>query len=484
MESTSSHLIERTPKLGLAIALAWAYLSAIFLLGEYRLPFTFGFGSWLLSTAALYVAGNLLARWATRRQWVSTSNLTNWCLSGVVTVCGLVALDTSYSIYLNSIDTDFDASKARVFDESVWVGELYPRVYWPTERNFSLHKPNVTVSGQPFGNFYSGAMRHSPTLVKSVLERHPVTIRINELGFRESSDISAAEIFTLGDSFTFGWGVNEEESWVGLLEGRLGKDVYNLGVHDSSPKQELELLKYVLKQQGEKVHIGTLLWMFYEGNDLEDDYTETVQRLDVPVPSPLTEGTLIEAAKNFMSTIRKQSVVDRWRRGEIRLGAPTKTGESSNPYSVDGVALDYPLYYSEKFGPSLFSSTQVALAGEPASYVESHWNREALESVILEMRALAEEHHFNVAVITVPTAARLHGRSFTNFPEISDRPYFLDFVLELSRSAGFATVDLYEALQPYAETEFLYFRDDDHFNPRGNALAADFIQQKLFTHTH
>src|SRR5262245_17610995 len=241
MESDSSHLIERTPKLGLAIALAWAYLSAIFLLGEYRLPFTFGFGSWLLSAAVLYVAGNLLARWATRRQWVSASNLTNWCLSAVVTVCGLIALDTSYSIYLNSNDTDFDETKARVFDESVWVGELYPRVYWPTERNFSLHKPSVTVSGAPFGNFYNAAMRHSPTLVKSVLEQHPVTIRINELGFRESSDISAAEIFTLGDSFTFGWGVNEEESWPGLLESRLNRVVYNLGVHDSSPRQELEL---------------------------------------------------------------------------------------------------------------------------------------------------------------------------------------------------------------------------------------------------
>ena len=326
-------------------------------------------------------------------------------------------------------------------------------------------------------------MRHSRTLVQSVLERRPVTIRINELGFRESSDISAAEIFTLGDSFTFGWGVNEAESWPGLLESRLGRVVYNLGIHDASPRQELELLKHVLKQQGESVQIRTLLWMFYEGNDLEDDYTETVQRLDVPVPVPLTDGTLLEATENFLWTIRRQSVIHRLRRGEMRWRVPAED-ESSNPYSVDGVSLAYPLYHSEKLGPRLFSSTYVALAGEPASYVATHWNREALESVILEMRDLADEHDFDVAVITAPTASRLHGPSYENFPEISERPHFLDFVLALSRSAGFATVDLYELMKPYAETELLYFRDDDHFNPRGNVLAADLIQQKLFAQAH
>ena len=102
VKSDLSHRIERPPKLGLMIALAWAYLSAILLVGEYRIPFQFGLGSWLLSTAILYAAGNLLARWAMRRKLVSASNLTNLCLLGVVTVCGLIALDTSYSMYLNS----------------------------------------------------------------------------------------------------------------------------------------------------------------------------------------------------------------------------------------------------------------------------------------------------------------------------------------------------------------------------------------------
>jgi lysophospholipase L1-like esterase len=335
------------------------------------------------------------------------------------------------------------------------------------------------VSGSPFGNFYSEPMRNSPTLTGSVLEKFEVTIRINELGFRESSDIDSTEIFTLGDSFTFGWGVNEQESWPGLLETRLNRPIYNLGIHDASPRQELELLSHVLRQHGGTLRVRKLLWMIYEGNDLEDDYTEEVQRHDASVKVPLTRGTLIDAMERLMWTIKRQSVIHKLRRGQITWKT-SKDNDASNPYNVDGVSLVYPLYYSGQLGPRLFSSTYVDLAGESAGYVENHWNRAALESVFRDMKSLADQHDFEVAVILAPTASRLHGPYFDNFPEISERPYFLDFIRELSESAGFSTVDLYELMRPHAGRELLYFRDDDHFNHRGNALAAELIEQNLF----
>jgi hypothetical protein len=172
-------------------------------------------------------------------------------------------------------------------------------------------------------------------------------------------------------------------------------------------------------------------------------------------------------------------VIHKLRRGRITWRTSSDSG-ASNPYKVDGVSLVYPLYYSEQLGPRLFSSTYVGLAGMSADYVDDHWNRAALDSVFRDMKSLADEYDFEVAVIMAPTASRLHGPYFDNFPKISDRPYFLDLVKELSESASFSTVDLYELLKPYAENELLYFRDDDHFNHRGNALAAELIEQQLF----
>lgn len=466
-------------RFGTFLATIWAYFSAIFLIDEKHIPFGFGVGRWIISILLVLLLGEWLARWTVRRRLLSIDNLTNSYLLGMSTIISLLLLDIGYSAYLNSSSSTFNYEKARVFDKNIWLGELYPRLYYPTDRNFAIHKPNVRVAGSPYGNFYSTPMLDSPTLLGSVLEKHPVDIRINALGFRESSEISDAQIMALGDSFTFGWGVEESESWPELLGHKLERTVYNLGVHDASPKQELELLKYLLEQQGGKILMDTLLWMIYEGNDLEDDYSEVVVRRDKPVAVPIFKGTLIESIEGLVKTIHNQSFITRLRRGQVSWNkADKKTSES--PFNVDGVNLVYPLYNSEQLGPRLFSQYYVDLAGMPASYVETHWNRQALENVFDEMRTLAKSYNFHVAVIFAPSAARLHGPYFKNFPAISSRPYFLELVRDLAASAGFAFVDLYDLMKPYASTELLYFRDDDHFNQRGHELAAEMIERQLF----
>jgi len=479
-DSAQNRFVKGRPTLGLALASIWAYFSAVFLVGEPSLPFAIGLWLWLLSIVVFLLIGNLLSAWVVRSKVLPAAQLVNFSLFGVMLIVCLGVLDITYSMYINSMASGVDSTRSRLFDENVWAGELYPKIYYPTERNFAVHKPNVTVSGNLFGNFYSESMLDSPTLVSSVLKKYPITIRINELGFRDSNKIDDVEIFSLGDSFTFGWGVNASESWSGLLESGIGRPIYNLGIHDASPKQELELLKYLLEQQGANIRIRRLLWMIYEGNDLEDDYSEVVQRHDTPATVSLTKGTLIEAMERLLRTIKRQSVIHRLRQGAVKWKTQTDD-ESVDPYSVDGVSLVYPLYYSEQLGPRLFSGWYTDLAGESASYVENHWNRAALEAVFRDMKSLAIEYDFEVAVIMAPSASRLHGPYFESFPEISGRPHFLDFVSDLADSANFETVNLYELLQPHAGTELLYFRDDDHFNHRGNALAAELIQQELFT---
>ena len=52
----------------------------------------------------------------------------------------------------------------------------------------------------------------------------------------------------LGDSFTLGWGVRQNEIWVELLEKKMQQPIYNLGVSGLSPKQELMLLEYLLQE--------------------------------------------------------------------------------------------------------------------------------------------------------------------------------------------------------------------------------------------
>jgi len=58
-----------------------------------------------------------------------------------------------------------------------------------------------------------------------------VEVRFNSLGFRESKSLQvsgADSIFVVGDSFGFGWGVEEPLRFSNVLEDRLGRLVFNI----------------------------------------------------------------------------------------------------------------------------------------------------------------------------------------------------------------------------------------------------------------
>jgi GTPase Era involved in 16S rRNA processing len=97
------------------------------------------------------------------------------------------------------------------------------------------------------------------------------------------------------------------------------------------------------------------------------------------------------------------------------------------------------------------------------------------------MRSLSERLGFCVTVVIAPSASRLHGAQFEGFPKLSERSHFADYVRELAHEQGFRVTNLVEEMAPYADEELLYYRDDHHWNPRGNALAAELIRAALAT---
>ncbi len=75
---------------------------------------------------------------------------------------------------------------------------------------------------------------------KSYVGRHTnnttdydVTVRINAYGFRDTKDLKDSrerDFFVVGDSFGFGWGVDEEDRYSNLLASMLESEVYNISV--------------------------------------------------------------------------------------------------------------------------------------------------------------------------------------------------------------------------------------------------------------
>lgn len=105
-----------------------------------------------------------------------------------------------------------------------------------------------------------------------------VQYQVSELGFRgDALEFSgeSQKVFFLGDSFTFGLGVDEGETFPDFLNRSAAgadSDFFNLGVPGYAPDQQLILLEDLLSYRPD-----TLVWVIYLGNDM----------LDIRYPFPL-----------------------------------------------------------------------------------------------------------------------------------------------------------------------------------------------------
>ncbi|MEY3211882.1 MAG: hypothetical protein RIT28_2363 [Pseudomonadota bacterium] len=84
------------------------------------------------------------------------------------------------------------------------------------------------------------------------------TVRTNRLGYRGPDPVDGAWI-CLGDSTTFGWGVEEDEAWPARLGLALGRPVQNGGVPGYTSHQGLLTLDNALSTHPERVLIAYLV---------------------------------------------------------------------------------------------------------------------------------------------------------------------------------------------------------------------------------
>lgn len=407
-------------------------------------------------------------------------------LSGVVLICW-VSADTGFKAYTNSSSSfKFDPNRlmtGRRSDPNMWVRELYPSIYAPTHENFVLYKPLQRVSARIYGEKYYPALLQHPLLKDKVLEPRNVTYTIDRYGLRNNVDPAQARIAVLGDSFVFGSEVTDKNNLTSLLTKELSEPVYNLGVVDTSPRQQLYLLKYLLRTYPDTFKLRKLVWMIFEGNDLEDDYSPTApktgykRRNDYEQISSF-DKTLMQTVRNIPNVIRQQSIIRAIADGKIRFNIRQGENTESSHYFLDGVLLAQPLYQSKQLGYRLFNQSYINRARESADYVQNHPNMPRLTATIDEMAEFGRLNGIEITIVTVPSAARLYSRQF-GLDGISREPYFIQAVAKIAAEQHIAYLDLYTLLFADAEEELLYQRDDSHWNERGNEVVSKLLSSYL-----
>jgi hypothetical protein len=310
-----------------------------------------------------------------------------------------------------------------------------------------------------------------------VLERRHIETSIDQYGLRNTRKPEDARIFAIGDSFCFGYHITQDATWTSLLDSMLGEPVYNMGVSASSPLQQQLLLEYILREYPKEFRPEKLLWTIYEGNDLEDQYQ--VKGYGRQLVRRAFEGTLVELIASVPGQIRQQSFIRRLSEGRLTLGNRPEAGQRSDHYMLGGSRMPVPLYYSPRFGHMFLPPSALLRAGKPLSYVRDHPNRVRLKETFHRMREISRQHKFEVTVVIVPTVVRLYKDYIDDLPPVTDEPHFINYLKELSAELGFKTINLHDSLASYASSEFLYQRDDTHWNERGHQIVANLLEENV-----
>jgi hypothetical protein len=137
--------------------------------------------------------------------------------------------------------------------------------------NWEVERVDGIVRHRPPNKLYRIRYADVPPTARSYPKAPPghpeveITLRTDARGYRNGTDFPLYDMVALGDSFTEGSRVSDDEPWPVLLGNHLGRRVYNLGISGGRPDRYLNIFQTYGVTLGPKVAI----FMVYEGNDFK-----------------------------------------------------------------------------------------------------------------------------------------------------------------------------------------------------------------------
>jgi lysophospholipase L1-like esterase len=146
----------------------------------------------------------------------------------------------------------------RIIPKSLLPEEVQLNIHWLRNTDSPQGVPHPDIGVLPPAHFTGQEQRRD----------FRFTYHTDGFGFRNSWPWPvSAEIVAVGDSLTFGYGVDDAQTWTAILANRLPHSrVVNLGLNGAGPQQYL----HVYETFGMNLHPRVLLFGLFLGNDLID----------------------------------------------------------------------------------------------------------------------------------------------------------------------------------------------------------------------
>lgn len=299
-----------------------------------------------------------------------------------------------------------------------------------------------------------------------------------DIGFRDDGLDSPPFAVAIGDSFTWGVGVNGGEIWVERLEKMLGKDVFNMGYsYRFGSLQELRLFE----RYGLRLKPRLVLWQFFL-----NDYYENIKFLE-------WEESGMDF-KQWREFLREKNMP---RNRKKFLGIRKFLEENSFFYRLGKWLIKKKLLHDYSYLEPLgikFSSGQI-------DYVFHGWIfREgdlALPQItrgcFLSQEAIQQAYELckkidaTLVVVVVPAKEQAAWK-FAGPLLLGDKAKEVDIdrpvriIKDFCKKNYIPCLDLTSYFREKTEEGIqLYFREDGHWNKKGHALAAELVYRFLIS---
>lgn len=303
-----------------------------------------------------------------------------------------------------------------------------------------LHVVNQSLYEEVLGDY-----KPNQNLVDDLIPDLPYHVHINSQGLR-GREISVQKapgvyrILCLGDSSTFGWGVNDEETYPAQLEDLLNEElpdktfeVLNAGATAYSSRDYLDYLK----KKGLRADPDLVIVGFFP-NDIADlakptsgrEQRSRYGRKYEPWKSLINSWAFFNF---FRSEFAKVFVRFTGRHGSLRPGENTAVPTSSET-------------------------------------INDLWTQ--CQEHIREIHALLQQAHIQFLLIAFPEYAQVTGENTSTEPQ--------NTLKQFSQEAGIAFIDLLPYFQQDRFPDLLFIKKgDSHPNARGCEIIAHTIYTRL-----
>lgn len=307
------------------------------------------------------------------------------------------------------------------------------------------HGGYVAVAGTPYFTLQPNFREH----IRDRLSEY--TFATNSYGIRDVAFDSAAphprRVLFLGDSFTEGFGVELEDTFVKQFEQRLrqmtgdGWQALNLAIAGGSTFDEV----YAYRTKGMPLSHQYVVLCVYVGNDITDNMQfQTRQRAGERV----RRGTVVQRMRGFFA-----------RRSQL--------------WNLLATRVDAPVFYRLGLRPGSHAFLPLVRTHDSPTVREGlRLTYEALR----ELQALVTSRGARLLIVLIPHKIQLRRSLFDSTlalyrisPQEGDiaRPQRL--LRQFADSAGIPVVDLLDTLDPVGD---YYFATDIHFNRNGHAATG------------